>query len=114
MMKVAGFKRNLMELVGEVGYIKKLEIIAETANTLKVRLVINDFCFIQVYVNFKKRLKNYVLILHDQRVYGKDCDAGRWHEHPWRDPEKHIFKKEVPLKVFFFEVYNGLRKRNLL
>lgn len=49
-----------------------------------------------------------------ERIYGKDCDGGRWHKHPWNNPAKHEFTREIPLKDFLFEAYEGLKKKNIL
>lgn len=110
----SSFKQEISRLIHEVGYLADFEIIDETANTLKIRLVINKVCFIQIYLNVKKNLKNYAVVLDGRRIYGMDKDGGRWHLHPWDDPDKHKLTKEILLRDFLFNVYDGLSEKGLL
>lgn len=113
-MSTAEYKDEIKALAKEVGYIKDLVIVDETTNTIKIRLIVNKFCYIQIYVNFKKDLKNYAVIINRQRVYGRDSDGGKWHIHPWEASNKHEFTKKISLKDFLFEAYKELLKSNIL
>ena len=113
-MSVAEFKKVIARDVQIVGYIRSWEIVNETPNAIKARLIVNNYCFIQIYVNVRKRLKNYVVILNGLRLYGRDCDGGKWHKHPWNNHDNHEFDEEIPLKDFLFEVYEGLMEKELI
>ena len=113
-MNIVDFKEEIKNLVEEIGYVKDTQIVDETVNTIKLRLIVNKFCFIQIYINIKKKLKNYVVLLSGQRVFGIDCDGGRWHLHPWDDPNGHKYTKKVSLRDFLFQVYKELQKKQLL
>lgn len=113
-VNIAKFKENVLSSIRDVGFIRRVEVVDETANTIKIRLAVNNFCFIQVYVNLKKNISNYVVVLNGQRIYGRDCDCGKWHSHLWENPDKHKFTQAVPLKEFLFEAYEGLRNRGII
>lgn len=113
-MDIVKFKENIAVLIKETGYFKKYDILDETSNTIKAKLLINSSSYVQIYINFKKKLKNYVLIINGQRIFGRDCDNGKWHMHPWNDPSKHVFTHEISLKDFLFEVYEILKQQKLI
>jgi hypothetical protein len=108
------FKDEVKKLSKEIGCFSDYLVLNETNNTIKIKFVITTDCFVQVYVNFKKDLKNYVLVLNDQRIFGRDCDGGQWHKHPWENPSKHVFEKEMSLREFLYEVNKGLREKGIL
>lgn len=79
----------------------------KTPNTIKIKLYITASCFIQIYQNIQKDVRNYVIISGNQRLFGRDCDGGKWHCHPLDDPDSHDFSKdgaiEVSLEDFLYE-----------
>jgi hypothetical protein len=99
---------------GKVGFIRKTELIDETASTLKFRLIVSRFCFVQVYINTRKKITSYVVILSGQRIFGLDCDGGSWHQHPWSDPGGHQPAEKNSLDDFLFAVYEKLKGRGII
>ncbi|MFC1496369.1 hypothetical protein ACFL52_03035 [Candidatus Margulisiibacteriota bacterium] len=113
-MKTSQIKEEIFTLCKDVSYFESFNVIEETSNTIKIRLTVSNNCFVQIYINTKKRLKNYVLVFNGQRIYGCDNDGKKWHIHPWKNPSKHKNSKEINLKEFLFEVYNGLVERGIV
>ena len=99
-------------------YSLKVEILAKTNNAVKIKVPITENIYIQLYYNQKSGTKNYVLVGWNRRLFGRDCIGGKWHKHPFEDPEKHDFSKngrrEVSISEFFHEVFNLLRKSGLI
>ena len=89
-----------------------------TANTIKSRLEVSRTCFIQIYRNVKKNLTNFVLIAGNTRIYGRDCDGGNWHRHPYEEPDSHDFSHEgsrqVELSEFLQDVQEILENEGIL
>ncbi|MDI6731421.1 MAG: hypothetical protein QME05_02425 [Candidatus Margulisbacteria bacterium] len=113
-MSLAKFKDEIIKLSQEIGCFCNCTVLNETNNTVKIKLDITRTCFVQIYANFRKNLKNYVVILDGQRIFGRDSDGGRWHKHPWENPSKHLFEEEVLLRDFLFETYKGLINKGIL
>lgn len=89
-----------------------------TKNTVKVRLIIRENLYIDLYFNQRYGTTNYALILDDDRVYGRDCYEGNWHLHPYDDPSKHNTseegKKMLSIEEFVDEVEEILVNLRLL
>ncbi|MBI5399256.1 hypothetical protein HZB07_01375 [Candidatus Saganbacteria bacterium] len=113
-MDVNRFKKELFKLSREIRFIKRVFVVDETVSTLKIKLVINRLCFIQVYVNFSRKIKSYTLVFNGQRLFGVDCDDGRWHEHPWNNPDEHKFIREQSIREVMFDIYNVLSEKGVI
>jgi len=89
-----------------------------TKNTVKVRLIIRENLYIDLYFNQRYGTTNYALILDDDRIYGRDCYDGNWHLHPYDDPSKHDTseegKKILSIERFVDEVEEILVNLRLL
>ena len=109
---------EIEQIASEFPFVSEVFSLHRGPNTLKVRLKITSECFVQVYQNLRKGIVNYVLVAGSGRVYGKDCDGGRWHRHPANDPDSHDFSregsKEVDLREFLEEVYDVLKGEGIL
>ncbi len=79
---------------------------------------IDPTCFIQIYRNIQKGIINYVIVSGNQRLFGRDCDGGKWHCHPLDDPESHDFSEggsiDISLKDFLYEVGEKLSQLKIL
>jgi len=51
-------------------------------------------------------------------LFGRDSVGGKWHKHPFENPDEHDFsrngRREVSVSEFFNEVFNLLRKSGLI
>jgi hypothetical protein len=103
---------EILAIASEFSFIQKSETLLKTPNTIKIKLTISSICFVQVYRNIAKNISNYVLVSGSQRLFGRDCDGGKWHCHPVEDPESHDFSEdgclEVSLNDFLYEVAEKL------
>ncbi len=105
-------EKQIYEIASKFIFIEKKETLLKTPNTLKIKLSITPTCFIQIYQNIQKGVKNYVVVSGNQRLFGRDCDGGKWHSHPIENPDSHDFSKdgakEVSLEDFLYEVSEKL------
>lgn len=113
-MAIEKIKKEIESAAEKVGFIRQIEQIDETANTLKIRLKVSFSCYIQVYANIRKNLFSYVVVFNGQRVFGLDCLRGNWHQHPWQDPAKHQTAVKTSFAGFLFETYQGLNSRGII
>jgi len=90
-MTVDEFERQTYHTVQKFSFIKAVATVDKTTNTIKLRLHIASDCFVQVYANTLKGLLSYALILNRSRLYGRDCEGGMWHRHPYDHSDDHDF-----------------------
>ena len=99
-------------------FIRQIKEVDRTDHALKVRLIIDANLLVQIYTNFKTRTTAYALVLGDERIYGRDCQSGRWHRHPFGDPQSHDTSKEGRKKIavadFLNEIQQILKEQQLL
>ena len=90
----------------------------EPKNAVKIRVPITENIYIQLYYNQESKTKNYVLVEWNRRLFGRDSVGGKWHKHPFENPDEHDFsrngRREVSVSEFFNEVFNLLRKSGLI
>lgn len=103
---------QIYEVSSRFPFIKSVETLLKTPNTIKIKLSITQACFIQVYQNIQKGIISYVLVSGNQRLFGRDCDGGIWHRHPVENSDSHDFSedgtKTVSLEEFLYEVSEKL------
>ncbi len=97
------FERNAIAVASDWAFILRVSLLDKTEHAVKLRLHIDTECFVQVYANPQKSLVSYTLILNRTRIYGRDCDGGGWHRHPYDAPETHDFSDEGSLEVSLSE-----------
>jgi hypothetical protein len=118
MTTISLFEARVYDVASHFSFIRRVVTLDKTANTIKLRLHITTGCFIQIYTNVQKELVNYVLILDRSRIYGRDCDGGTWHRHPYENPAAHDFSpegtEETSLEEFLIEVQQILQREGLL
>lgn len=105
-------EKQIYETASKFPFIKKVETLLKTLNTIKIKLSITQTCFIQVYQNIQKDIRSYVLVSGNQRLFGRDCDGGAWHGHPIEAPDDHDFSGdgagEISFEEFLYEVSEKL------
>jgi hypothetical protein len=104
--------------VYEFSFISSTETVLKTPATLTMRFRITERCFIQLYANTKKEILSYTLVLSGARIFGRDCEGGQWHRHPFENAESHdvteVGMKAVTFEVFLQEVHDILRVLRLI
>ena len=107
-MNVADLLTSLRQQVRRRAYIRRLDLLEQTASLLKARLYIAPELFIQVYRNDRFDTINLVLIHNGQRLYGRDQLGGKWHRHNQTAPDRHDTSPDgqqpVTLSEFLDEV----------
>ena len=93
-MNTDDFEQEVISAALAWAAIRRIVTVDKTAHAIKMRLHISESCFIQVYANIRKGLYSYTLILDHMRIFGRDCDGGRWHRHPYGVAETHDFGPE--------------------
>jgi len=99
-------------------FIRTLADLDRTDNAVRLRLIIDETMFIQVYANSRKNKLNFALLSLGQRIFGRDSESGGWHKHPFESPGSHELEgssgKPVTLTEFVTEVEELLLKESLL
>lgn len=117
-MTTDDLERKARQVAAEWAFIRRVLTLDKTAHALKMRLYVFDDRFIQVYANIEKRLLSYTLVFDRTHIYGRDSESGRWHRHPYNNPETHDFGIEgsqpVDLAQFLGEVQQILEDEALL
>ena len=68
-------EKQIYEVASKFAFVEKAETLLKTPNTIKIKLSITSTCFIQIYQNVQKNVKNYVVVFGNQRLFGRDCDV---------------------------------------
>lgn len=86
-----------------------------TDNIISLKLLIDNELFIQIYGNTEKDKLNLALIFKNRRLYGYDSAGGKYHCHPFDEPDGHIFVDErKPISEFVGESMKYLEENDLL
>ncbi len=111
------FERHVHDVASHFAFVR-VTTVDKTDYAIKLQLDIATDCFVQVYANLRKQLLSYALVLNRKRIYGRDCDGGRWHLHPYENAESHDFGPEgakvTSLEEFLGETQRILAKEGLL
>lgn len=105
-MDLEEFVRDILNQASSSDIIKSSEVKIE-APIVKVRLIIDNSQFVDVFRNFNTSTISFSLIEDKERVYSVDKDSVRdWHVHPFGSPDQH---KEAD-KTTFEEFLNQVEK----
>ncbi|MFH1563612.1 MAG: hypothetical protein ABIF11_09420 [Nitrospirota bacterium] len=89
--------------------------IDRTENIISLKLLIDNEIFIQIYGNIEKNKLNLALVFKKRRLYGCDSEGGKYHCHPFDNPERHIFvDKRKSIQNFVQESMKFLEECDLL
>lgn len=92
----------------------KLLYLDFTDTTLIARIAFSPKIFIQIYANTRKDKLNLSLVVSEERIYGIDKEGGFYHEHPFRNPSRHIETKQTDIEDFVRKSIEILKKINLM
>lgn len=96
-------------------YSLKILEIDRTDNTINLKLPIDNELFIQIYANAKKNKLNLALVFKNRRLYGYDSEGGKYHCHPFDNPDGHIFiDARKSIQDFVQESMRFLEERDVL
>jgi len=98
-------------------FIQRSEI-ERTDETIRLRLIINEALFIQVFLSEATGRFSLALIQGRERLYGRDREGDMWHLHPFSASETHRPTPEGvspwPLLQFLAEVEELLFENELI
>ena len=117
-MHVSERIRQIEDTVRRYAFVQWTIKVDETRYSIKYRLHIEADLFVQVYFNERSGTIGLALIHRGQRLYGRDCEAGRWHRHPDDEPTVHDASPDgarvVSLEEFLAEVQDVLIRNDLI
>lgn len=118
MNSVDSIWQEIVEVQSGSYLIIRTEILEHEKTFLKVRLYLKDELYIQIYRNDEYNTTNFVLVLHDERIYARDEVRKKWHRHQESNPQIHDTtsegKRAVNCKEFFEEVKTIIYKMKLV
>ena len=116
-MNVADLLAQLPLEARQRPYIRRLEILEQTALLIKARFIISNDIFVQIYRNDRYDSTNLALVHNQRRIYGRDQLGGTWHRHTLVEPELHdksnAGRQAVALADFLNEVETVLAELGL-
>jgi len=99
-------------------FVQSFEVIERTARTITLHFVIQPTLFVQVYYSLRSGRFNLALIGASGRLYGRDCEHGQWHRHPFGQSHFHEPTPEgmspQPIHQFLTEVETILIENDLI
>jgi len=99
-------------------FVQAPEIIERTANTITLHFMIRQTLFVQIYCSVRSGRFNFALIVASGRLYGRDCEHGQWHLHPFGKSHLHEPTPEgmspQPIHQFLAEVETILLENDLI
>ncbi|MBU0568586.1 hypothetical protein KJ693_10595 [bacterium] len=108
---------KIIEETNEVAgkYNLRLVEIDQTDNIISLKLPIDNELFIRIYGNAEKDKLNLALVFRKRRLYGYDSEGGRYHYHPFDNPDEHIFIDDrKPIQDFVGESMKFLEESGIL
>lgn len=88
-MRVTELLDALQQATTQRAYIRRSDILEQSINLVKARLVISSELFVQIYRNDRFDTTNFALIHNGQRIYARDQVGGIWHRHNVTHPVQH-------------------------
>ena len=112
-MKISRIIEEANELANR--YDLKLVEIDKTDNIINLKLPIDTELFIQIYGNAMKNTLNLALLFKKKRLYGYDSEGGKYHYHPFDNPDEHILVDDrKSIQEFVRESMKFLEERDIL
>ena len=93
------FAKNIIEKVSDIEQVSNFDINIQDNLTVKIRIYFTNILFIDVFYNSDTGRTAYNLIDRGKRIYGAD-NTGKWHIHPFDNPDTHKFCKEILFEDF--------------
>lgn len=108
-LSVEAFYEKLQSLVQQHFPTAKLEPKEINPLRLKVRIILSEMVFIDVFYGRRKNRVDFALIREERRIFGIDNLQG-WHRHPLEAPESHVKMKEPSMEDIFTELAQLLKQ----
>lgn len=99
-------------------FVRDTDIVEQTQATVTIHLTIGPELFVQAFLSESSQRLSLALIGSGGRLYGRDCEHGKWHRHPFGQPEQHELTPEGmsvrPLTQFMSEVEEIVVEHDLI
>ena len=99
-------------------FVQALKVVERTTQTITLPFIIQPMLFVQVYYSVRSGRFNLALIGASGRLYGRDCEHGQWHLHPFGESHLHEPTPErmspQPIHQFLVEVESILLENDLI
>jgi len=102
------FAKKIISIADQFG-LEDLKVSIFEDLILKIRINLGEM-YIDVFYNAESGKRAYALIKDNERIFGAD-NTGRWHKHPFANPDGHTFCKEVSFEDFLKETFEFLGKK---
>lgn len=99
-MNAFEFSREAIRLCSEFSFIIGVEILLIDEPVAKIKAVMEEDTFINVFYNAETSKYSFALIKNNKRIFGVD-NTKRWHIHPFENPESHTETTVMSLLDFF-------------
>ncbi|MEW5801894.1 MAG: hypothetical protein AB1847_07275 [bacterium] len=117
-MRVEDLEIEAIEATKKFPFLKRVEVVDKHPCAIKLKLYIEENFYVQAYCNTATKTTNFVAIVGNQRIFGRDCIRESWHLHPFHDPDTHDFSSEgrrkISLTDFLEELQEIIEKEELL
>ena len=98
-MNAFEYSKYAIEAFSRYDFIQSVEIILLDEPVAKIKAVITEDSFINVFYNAMTAKYSFTLIKNNKRIFGVD-NTRKWHIHPFKNPESHEDTIELSLLDF--------------
>lgn len=70
-------------------FIRELQIVDRTDHTVTIHFIVSPDLFVQVFQSQRSSRVSLALVGPAGRLYGRDCEHGVWHQHPFARVDAH-------------------------
>lgn len=108
-MEAFEFSKHAIDVCSRYDFIQGIEIQILDEPVVKIKAVVNDDVFINIFYNAETVKYSFALIKNGRRIFGAD-NARRWHIHPFDNPDNHKEINDISLAEFL-DILNTDKER---
>lgn len=103
------FARSVQNECDQSDLIASYDVQILDDTVVKIRAILTDATFIDVFYNADTRKCSYTLIKNKKRVFGADNSFIGWHLHPFENPSNHQLSRELSFAEFLSHIERNKR-----
>lgn len=108
-MEAFEFSKHVIDVCSRHDFIQGIEIQILDEPVVKIKAVVSDDVFINIFYNAETVKYSFALIKNGRRIFGAD-NARRWHIHPFDNPDNHKEINDISLAEFL-DILNTDKER---
>lgn len=108
-MEAFEFSKHAIDVCSRYDFIQDIEIQILDEPVVKVKAIVNDTSFINIFYNAETVKHSFALIKNGKRIFGADNTMG-WHIHPFDNPDGHKESADISLREFL-DILNARREK---